>query len=168
MNLVERIIYNNKNNLLNWCLNNISTRYNEHQLKVLKDESNKKLYNIPKRSGRSFVICSEALYYAFNYSKQDIIIFTSSNLELDKIKVLLLNILDHSKLNKRIKCFLNNRLLLDNGSIIKIIAINNINSIRGQRANSILIDDYDHCSSESISYALTCAKYDSNHLLVLS
>lgn len=164
MNLVEKIINDNS---LNWCYNNLSIRFNKQQLSILRDKSDKRFYNLKRRTGKTLLICSEALNYAFNHSNKNVVICICNLTEKNYIKNMLINLIEQStNLMEEFESHNNSHLYLKNGTVITLFYQRD-SFLKGMKVDYLLIDNFEYFSIETINHLLTCIKEDSSRVLIL-
>lgn len=161
MEIIKQLIENQYHENFHWCNRNIyisnnrMIKFNEEQLAVFSEKDNKKAFLMPRQSGKSTIICADALATAMKNKNIRIAILSplesSSAYLFEKIKYFI----DESNLKDIMDIAISKSsrsFKFDNGTIIQCYCANNR---LGLKVDACYIDDFDYIDDENLSSVMS-------------
>lgn len=176
MELTAVVINNeNINDNLYWCSRNLYIDqdkplvFTRNQLEIFKVNDHKKAFLMPRQSGKTLFICSDALANAVTKPRTNCVIFTPDNICRENVFKKIDNMINYSYLKDIISVIKSRnvyRFQFDNGSEITIRSGSDMLSTRGILANYLYVDDFDYYESEQLSLILSAVSKSDNALVI--
>lgn len=171
MNLVDRYltecIHNRK---FNWMITNLYIERDQPysptfgQQEILLTRDNQKAFLLPRGAGSTTVICMDAITEAMLNPMRDIIIICPNHSSCRNMLRKIANILEYSDIQviRRTSEY----ILFENQSIIKVYS-SDVSSTRGQKPDTVYIDNFDMINSVDLSNIFSRMMYCSERMLIL-